>query len=147
MSKERKTSKTSERILAVVMLIAGGAILAVAAGLITVDPDSIHASRWVIGLIGLVFLSGGVAVLAPSDNSVVGQMAAAIIVLGMGTTSAWVALFGSGDHMSGGIWFLSHNVNVALGRVMFGLGALMCFAIAAWAFFGKHDTKAKGDAD
>ncbi len=147
MPAKQHTSKNNERILATVMFVAGAVILAVAAGLITLDPQSVHAPRWVIGLIGLVFLSGGIAVVAPAGNGIVRRLAAATIVIGMGAASAWVALFGSGDHMSGGLWFLPHYINVGIGRVMFGLGALMCFAIAAWALFGKHDERSKTPSD
>ncbi len=45
MPAKQHTSKKNERILATVMFVAGAVILGVAAGLITPDPQSVHAPR------------------------------------------------------------------------------------------------------
>ncbi len=128
------------KLLATGLIGAGLAIVAVASGLIEPDPGSVHAPSWVLGLCGVVFIGGGAAVLFPSSSRW-RSIAAGSLVVSMGIIAGWVALFGPGEHMSGGFWFVPHDTNVWIGRIVFGLGSLMCFAIAAWALFGKHDAE------
>ena len=53
----------------------------------------------------------------------------------------WVALLSDDEGFSGGLFFLSRESNVALGRWMFGLGALISLAIfaRAWYLYNRGD--------
>lgn len=110
---------------------AGLCIVGVAFGAVPVDPESVHAPPWVLAACGLVFVLGGVAVLAqrwPRIQSAAGGT----VVLAMGLVGAWVALAGDSEPFSGGLPLVSPEANVAVARVVFGLGAAMCFAMFAW---------------
>ena len=112
--------------------IAGGvAVLLVAAGVVAVDPTTVHAPRWVLGACGAVFALGGLAVIVP-EGSPVGSAAAGTLVLAFGLVGGWVALFGEAEGFSGGLAFVPRAVNVAIARGLFGAGALLCFALFAW---------------
>ena len=128
------------KLFATGLIGAGLVIVAVALGVLEPDPGSVHAPLWILALGGVVFVGGGVAVLV-SPSSRLRSIAAGSLVVSMGIIAGWVALFGAGEHMSGGFWFVPHDTNVWIGRIVFGLASLMCFAIAAWALFGKHDSK------
>ena len=107
--------------------------LSIAFGILPVDPEKIVAPMWVVASSGVVFLIGGCMILL-ADHSRANDMLAGILCLLFAITGAWVSLFGPGEAMSGGLWFLSADANVTLGRWIFGSGALMCFAISAYAF-------------
>ena len=59
---------------------------------------------------------------------------AGILCLVFGAMGTWVSLFSGSDGFTGGLFFLSTDQNVTLGRWMFGLGALICFSLSAYAF-------------
>lgn len=109
----------------------GVALLLVAAGGIAVDPSTIHAPRWVLGVCGGVFVLGGVALAVPQVSSL--RIAAGMTtVLGLGLVAAWAAWFGDAEGFSGGLPFVPDTVNVALARGVFGFGALCCLALFGW---------------
>ncbi|MEM1055634.1 MAG: hypothetical protein AAGI52_08905 [Bacteroidota bacterium] len=118
-------------ILGVLTLGMGLFVTAIGLGIVPVDPANVHAPMWVLAVCGLVFVIGGVAVLAHGRPGI--QSAAGLtIVLAFGLVGGWVALFGDAAQMSGGIPFLPRALNVALGRGLFGIGAVLCFAFFAW---------------
>jgi hypothetical protein len=51
-----------------------------------------------------------------------------------GVMGIWVSLFSSSEGFSGGLPFLSQDLNILIGRCLFGLGAIISFALSAWAF-------------
>ncbi len=50
--------------MGVVAILAGLFPIAAATGIIQVDPDSMHAPRWIIGSAGGLFVLAGVAILS-----------------------------------------------------------------------------------
>jgi hypothetical protein len=62
------------------------------------------------------------------------ELMAAMLLLLFGAVGAWVSLFSPSEGFSGGIPFVPYESNVTLARVMFGIGALICFALSIWAF-------------
>ncbi|MDX1392740.1 MAG: hypothetical protein R3195_00045 [Gemmatimonadota bacterium] len=117
-------------------VIAGAGIIGVGSGLIPVDPSSVHAPGWVIILCGGVFgLSGVAACLAGRTEEWVGEVLVLALMIGFATVFSWVA-FGPGERrFSGGAAVggvgVTGRVGSAVGRIAFGLGALMMWAIVA----------------
>jgi hypothetical protein len=86
----------------------------------------------VLFLVALVLTIGGVMMIAGRDSRL-NDFLAAVLLLGMSSIGSWVAFFGSADGISGGLAFLPSELNVGLGRILFGLGALLCLAMAVYA--------------
>ncbi len=58
---------------------------------------------------------------------------AGIVTALMGTMSAWVALFSSESNIDSNISMLSGMLDIPIGRIMFGIGALVCYLITIYA--------------
>ena len=112
--------------------------------LLPISEQSGDAPRWVIGLCGMVFALSG-CMMMTQLNSRLNNILAAIFLALMGSIGVWVSLFSPADGMSGGLFFLSREQNVLLGRCVFGLGAAIGFAMCAYAgrlaFLGKQSTR------
>lgn len=125
--------------LALIAIACGGYILLIATGVIDAEPAN-DTPYWVLGLAGLAFVLAGLMIFLRNHSRALDLFAA--VLLGAFTLMAgWVAFHSSPDGMSGGIPFLPRDMNVTLGRTLFGLGAFMCFAGFLYAlkrFFGSH---------
>jgi hypothetical protein len=106
--------------------------VAMALGIVPSRDESLHAPVWVGVLAGSVFVVAGVTILLGPGSRLTGLLAAALC-LGLAAIGAWVSLFASSGGMSGGIPFAPRGVNVALGRVMFGGGAVFALLLAGLA--------------
>ena len=118
-------------LLGLACLAVGAGIAGIGLGVVPSDPASGHAPPVVLVACGMAFGLGGVAMVAyhrPRIRSAAGVT----IVLVMGIVAAWIALWGRSDAISGGLPFLPHGANVAVARGVFGMSALMCFALFAW---------------
>jgi len=116
------------------LLIAVGALpLSIALGLLPVDEADVHAPMWVVAISGIVFLIAGCMIFL-GNHSWANDLLAGILCLLFGVIGVWVALFSSSEGFSGGVPLLSNAANVTLARWVFGGGALICFAISAYAF-------------
>ena len=115
-----------------IFVLTGLFILLVAADVLHADPSSFHAPRWVVGLCGIVFVAGGVAVAFPERTRIV-HATAMVILAGLGSVGAWVAFFGESNEIRGGLSFLPHDLNLLLGRAVFGFGAACCFLLLIYA--------------
>ncbi|MEM6327406.1 MAG: hypothetical protein AAF791_09840 [Bacteroidota bacterium] len=126
-----RAARRPPRLLGVLIVGMGLFITGIGLGVVPVDPATVHAPMWVLAVCGIVFVLGGISVIAHDHRGV--QTAAGLtIVLALGLVGGWVALFGDSAQMSGGLPFLPRSLNVALGRGLFGFGALICFAFFAW---------------
>ena len=90
------------------------------------------APKWVIGLCGLVFVLSG-CMMMTQLNSRLNNLLAAVFLAVMGSIGVWVSMFSPAEGMSGGLFFLSREQNVLLGRCVFGLGAAIGFLMCAYA--------------
>ncbi|MFV1885162.1 MAG: hypothetical protein ACMZ7B_11790 [Balneola sp.] len=107
-------------------------IILAAADIIPIDEDGLNAPRWVLGMCGFVTSLAGLMVIT-GQKSRWNNLFAAILIISMGTIGAWVTLFGAPKNFSGGIPILSDKANISLARWAFGIGAVICFAIAGYA--------------
>jgi divalent metal cation (Fe/Co/Zn/Cd) transporter len=128
-----QTPRRSHLAIALFCIIAGGLLILVALGVIATSPGQRHAPDFIIAFSGLAFIIAGCMILV-GRQSRFNDLLAAILCLLFGATGAWVALYSPSEGFSGGIPLLSNEANVRLARWVFGLGSLVCFAIAGWAF-------------
>lgn len=107
--------------------------MVVALGWISVPATSLHAPKWILALCGGIFVVAGI-MLVLGSRSRANDFLAGVICLLFGIVGAWIALLGPAEGISGGLPFLSGAANAVIGRWVFGIGALLCFAIATYAF-------------
>ena len=125
--------------LALVAIACGGYALLAASGVLPVQISN-DTPVWVVGLIGVMFVIAGVMIFLRNYSRAL-DLFAAIILASFTLITGWIAFHASSEGFSGGIPFLPYDMNVALARVMFGLGALLCFGGFLYAlkrFFGSH---------
>jgi hypothetical protein len=137
-------------------MLVGFGVLATPGG-----PRNLHAPLWVVQLIGLIFVLAGAAIVIQGMGHANGSgelpadapqwMRAAQYFIGVvvfacfALIGSWVAIGGESRQFSGGIPFVSSLTNVSLARVMFGLGAAICWiATIAFAVSGARKLRACG---
>ena len=121
--------------LALLVIAAGGAIVAGAVGWLPLELSP-GVPRWVGAAAGLVFVLGGIAIAMPSRASRLKDLVGATLVTLFTSIGAWVA-FGPGERaftssVSGGGVSVTGGGNEWIGRIAFGLGAILCAAFAAY---------------
>jgi hypothetical protein len=106
--------------------------IGVSTGILPANPASIHAPRWVLALCGAAFLSAGAMIVA-RGTACVADLAAFVLLVTLGVTGGWVALVGQSSALVGGVPMLGRHANAILARALFGFGALVSLALAAYA--------------
>jgi hypothetical protein len=106
-------------------------------------PKNLHAPLWVLLLAGLVFFLAGASMLiqvagqadengelpsgAPLWLRVIQYLMGVAIFAAFAMIGSWIG-FGDGPReFSGGLPFVSKDVNEAIGRFAFGAGAVLCW--------------------
>ena len=128
----------SDIALALIAIACGGFALLTAAGVLPME-TAYDTPMWVVGLIGVMFVIAGIMIFLRNHSRAL-NFFAAMILASFTLIGGWVTFFASPEGFSGGIPFLPHAMNVTLGRVMFGLGSMMCFGGFLYAvkrFFGR----------
>lgn len=125
--------------LALIAIACGGFILLVASGVIPMQTAN-NTPMWIVGLVGVMFVLAGTMIFLRNHSRVL-DLFAALILASFTLLAAWITLYGSPDGFSDGIPFLPDKANVSLARIMFGFGAVLCFAGFLYAlkrYFGSH---------
>ncbi len=131
------------RILTSALLLVSGLVIELTVlDIIPIDDNLVHATDWVIALLGILFLSGGLVVVVSPESSIA-TWSAGTLVIGMTMVSAWVAVYGSSEHLSGDLPFISRGTNVIIARIIFGCVSLLGLAIIIAA---AKKTWSRGDA-
>jgi hypothetical protein len=115
-----------------IFIVAGIVIELTIIDVISIDENLLHAPDWILGLCGLLFLSGGLAIVA-SPKSSIATWSAGTFVISMTLISAWVAVYGASEHFSGDLLLLSRDSNVIIGRIIFGCVSLLGLVITVAA--------------
>jgi hypothetical protein len=110
-----------------VFVAAGIGILLIAAG---VTPAKLYAPAPVVGAAGVAFAGGGAACLLRRWPRA-GRACAVVTAFSFGVVLAWAALGSGESQFAGGLPFLGPEGNQIFGRVIAGVGALVCFALGA----------------
>lgn len=132
MSKKELTNK-QKTLASIAFSLMGVFIVLLSLGVISTDEADKHAPDWVIGACGAIFLITGI-MIKTGDRGRRSDFLGGFLLLAFGLVGGWVAVFGSGEHMSGGFAFASQDSNITLARLVFGLGSLICFSVSAYAF-------------
>lgn len=136
-------------------LVSGLAIVFVGLGWVQVDPATIHAPGWVLGVCGGIFgllgagilyyavvnASGGgdagAAERAEEEFSVVPWLLGLVVVGGMTAVASWIA-FGPGERSFsgsvgiGGVSVGGSGGSETVGRWVFGVGAVLAGLFTLW---------------
>ena len=121
-------SKPAPRALAGFCVVMGLVPLLISMGAIPVEPGSVHAPRWVVGLAGLVFVVGGIMIfLGPQSGW--SDALAAILLASFAAVGGWVSVFGESEYISGGLPLVSRETNIIIARCVFGAGAVVCLLL------------------
>ncbi len=107
--------------------------VAIALGYIAIDEAELATPRWVIAGAGLAFVIAGFMILL-AHHSRANDLLAGVLLLLFGSMGTWVSIFSSDEGFSGGLPFLPPDLNILVGRWVFGIGALICFAFSIYAF-------------
>ena len=127
-----KSTRKRNFFLALIMMVAGMLPLSVAVGILEPQEGTVHAPMWVLGLCGLVFVTGGF-ILVLGQNSGLKDLLAAVICFGFGSVGLWVALYGSSEGFSGGIPLIPDEINLKIARWVFGIFSVISYTISAYA--------------
>jgi len=119
-------------LFALLFIVVGLFIVAISAGWIPADNADINAPLWLLATVGGIFMLAGVMIIIGQNNRY-NDLLAAVLMAGMGMIGGWVAVYSASGDISGGIFLLPSEANVMLGRILFGTGSLICFAMATWA--------------
>ena len=139
MTTSEQLSPRARLVMGLVFVLAGLPIMAVATGLITPKPGSMHAPPWVVFLAGSSFSLAGVMILMPESMSKLRGFLGAVFMIGFASIFVWIA-FGPGErHFSGGFsigpLFSSSPSSEMGGRIAFGIAAVLLSAFALWGTY------------
>lgn len=118
----------------------GLTVIALSLNLLPVVDSVFGAPKWIVGIAGSIFAIAGLIMLL-GEKSKINNLLAGCLLAGLGLIGGWVGLFGSDEGFSGGLPFLPETVNISLARSIFGMGALICFLLAAYAFKLQYEYK------
>ena len=127
-----KPNASLKRKMAFVSIFIGVIFILMGVGIIPFERQPNEAPKFVLAVCGGIFGMAGLMSLMENHTKYLNLMASILIAM-MGSVGAYVALYGESGNMSGGIGILSNSANITLGRVMFGFGAIICFAISVHA--------------
>lgn len=138
--------------------VAGLAIALVSVDVIQVDPASIHAPRWVLGVAGAMFGVSGLGIVyygvlnGPGRGGAenpgetieafpnVAWLMGLVIAGGLTAIASWIA-FGPGERAFsgsigiGGMGVDGSNQSETVGRWVFGIGAVLAGLFTLWSLF------------
>ena len=131
------------RMLISLLLIAAGIVIELTVlDVVSIDNSSVHAPDWVIALLGVLCLSGGLAIAFSPENRIAIWSAGSLVIT-MTIASAWVTVYGSSEYFSGDLPFISRDTNVLIARIVFACVSLLGLAIIVAA---AKKTWGRGDA-
>lgn len=119
-----------------VFMGAGLLIVLMAVDVIPIDPASLYAPRWVLATAGVVFVIGGVMASVGQRHPLLNEGLAGLLIGCMALIATWIA-FGPGEReFSGGISLgplaIGGSTAPSLGRVVFGLSAVLLWALVVY---------------
>ena len=117
--------------IALLCLAAGVAVCAVSLGLLPVDYALFEAPRRVVFGAGGVMVLLGFMLLARDHRA--SDLIGSILLLGLAAAAGWLTFYAPEGTLERFAPFIPASVNDALGRLLFGLGAVASFGMAAWA--------------
>ena len=89
--------------------------------------------RFMLALVGFIFLLASIMVHIGKKERL-NNFLASVLIFVMGLMFGWISLFGKESGFSGNGFLISYITNLPVGRIMFGIGSIVAFIIAAIAF-------------
>ena len=117
--------------IALLCLAGGVAICAASLGLLPADYLVFEAPRWVVGGAGAAFVLAGFMLLAGDHRA--SDAMASILLLTFAAIAGWITFYAPEGTIERVLPFIPASVNDALGRLLFGLGAVTSVGMAVWA--------------
>jgi hypothetical protein len=117
--------------IALLCLLGGVAICAAALGLLPADYFVFEAPRWAVLGAGALSILVGFMLLARDHRA--SDAFASVLLLALAAIAGWVTFFAPEGTIQRVLPFIPISVNDALGRLLFGLGAVACVGMAIWA--------------
>lgn len=117
--------------IAILCLAGGAAICAASLGLLPAEYLAFRAPRGVVFAAGTVFILGGFLSLARDHRA--SNTIASILLLALAAIAGWITFYAPEGTIERFAPFIPASVNDALGRLLFGIGAVACIGMAFWA--------------
>ncbi|MEM1174186.1 MAG: hypothetical protein AAGI27_05205 [Pseudomonadota bacterium] len=118
---------------AVICFVAGSYPIAICLGYVTFEESDTATPLWVAAGVGSAFIMAGFMILLTRYGRA-NDLMAGVMLLIFASLGVWVSVFSSDAGFSGGVAWLPEDMNILIGRVFFGFGALVSLAMAVWAF-------------
>lgn len=119
------------KLVAFLCLVGGIAVCAASLGLLPEDYVIFEASRRVVFGLGAVSVLLGFLLLARDHRA--SDAVATIFLLSLAAFAGWLTFYAPEGTIERYLPFIPSEVNDALARLLFGLGAAATFGIAIWA--------------
>lgn len=129
----KKLSKKQQQFAGLMFVLAGLSIFFIGLGWGPLKLQDNEAPGWVVSIAGAIFTLAGVMILF-GEKSEYNNLMAGVLIAMMGIVGAWVSIFGADENISGGFSFVSSETNFTFARILFGIGAIICYAISIHAF-------------
>jgi len=119
------------KVIALLCLVGGAALCAVALGLLPAEHLALEAPRSVVFGAGAVFILAGFMLFARDHRA--SDSIASILLLTLAAVVGWATFYAPEGTIQRVFPFIPVGVNDALGRLLFGLGTVACVGMAVWA--------------
>lgn len=106
----------------------GAALVLIGAGIVPERVSRPDVPGWLLVALGAGILLAGLSVCFRIGSPVATRLVGVALLL-VALAFAWISLFGDPRHLRGGAPFLSAELNWLLGRMAFGLCALLFLAL------------------
>jgi TctA family transporter len=117
--------------IALLCLAGGVAVCAASLGLLPQEYLAFEAPRWAVFGAGVLSVLVGFMLLARDHRA--SDALASILLLALAAIAGWITFYAPEGTIQRFLPFIPADVNDALGRLLFGLGAVACVGLAIWA--------------
>ena len=132
MNQDKKNTGKQHIVAATICALIGLYLLLEGFQITSFGKPSGNTPYWVITLCGFIFITASLMIIFKSNNDW-NDLGAFVICLVMGIISGWISIFADDTGM-GGIGMLFDEITgLPINRIFFGIGAITCFLIAAYA--------------
>ena len=102
-------------------------------GLIPAGQPDKNAPLVIISLAGFIFVISGVMILI-GNHSRLHSLCAVLICVSFAVVGGWASFTASPENISGGLPYVSDDINVLFARMLFGFGVIISIGLALYAF-------------
>lgn len=122
----------SHPVLGWICILLGLYPLAIAFGYLNTESSSTNAPMRIVGMAGMIFIIAGCMILLRQHGRLVDVLAALICFI-FAIVGVWVSIFSPSQGISGGLPFVSEELNIILARGVFGFGVIVTSLMCIYA--------------